>query len=62
MHKIGVMHRDFKAANILLHDGVCKIADFGLSKELGVGILAKSNVGTPLTNAPEVLAGQPYGF
>ena len=28
------MHRDLKAANILLHDGVCKIADLGLAKQL----------------------------
>lgn len=26
------MHRDFKTENLLLHNGVCKIADFGLSK------------------------------
>lgn len=31
-HKI--MHRDFKLANILLHDGEIKIADFGFSKLL----------------------------
>ena len=26
------MHRDFKLPNVLKHDGVIKIADFGLSK------------------------------
>lgn len=31
-HKI--MHRDFKLANILMHDGEIKIADFGFSKLL----------------------------
>lgn len=31
-HKI--MHRDFKLANILKHDGNIKIADFGFSKLL----------------------------
>lgn len=31
-HKI--MHRDFKLANILLHDGNIKIADFGFAKLL----------------------------
>ena len=31
-HKI--MHRDFKLANILLHDENIKIADFGFSKLL----------------------------
>ena len=28
------MHRDFKLANILLHDGEIKLADFGFSKLL----------------------------
>ena len=49
------MHRDFKAANVLIHDGICKIADFGLSKQMGMEILTVTNVGTPLTNAPEIL-------
>lgn len=62
LHEAGIMHRDLKTANILLHDGVCKIADFGLSKNVGVGNMTKSNVGTPLTNAPEQLAGLDYGF
>jgi len=31
-HKI--MHRDFKLANILLHDDTIKIADFGFAKLL----------------------------
>lgn len=29
-----IMHRDFKLANILLHDGQIKIADFGFAKLL----------------------------
>jgi len=29
------MHRDFKLANILKHNGNIKIADFGFSKLLG---------------------------
>lgn len=28
------MHRDFKLANILMHDGEIKIADFGFAKLL----------------------------
>ena len=62
MHQAGIMHRDFKAANVLLNKGLCKIADFGLSKKIGIEGLAKTNVGTPLTNAPEILTGVPYGF
>jgi len=29
------MHRDFKLPNVLKHDGVVKIADFGFAKLLG---------------------------
>lgn len=32
--KYKIMHRDFKLANILLHDGNIKIADFGFAKLL----------------------------
>lgn len=55
LHEAGIMHRDLKTANILLHDGVCKIGDFGLSKRMGLGDMTKTTVGTPLTNAPELL-------
>jgi serine/threonine-protein kinase ULK/ATG1 len=30
-----IMHRDFKLANILKHNGNLKIADFGFAKLLG---------------------------
>jgi serine/threonine protein kinase len=32
MHKKRIMHRDLKPDNILKHNGVYKIADFGFSK------------------------------
>jgi serine/threonine protein kinase len=28
------MHRDFKLANVLLHNGVLKIADLGFAKQM----------------------------
>jgi len=33
--KYKIMHRDFKLANILKHEGNIKIADFGFAKLLG---------------------------
>mgnify|MGYP002078351510 CR=1 FL=1 len=34
LHEIGAMHRDFKLANLLRHDKVCKIADMGFAKQI----------------------------
>lgn len=48
------MHRDFKLANVLLHEGVAKIADLGFAKQMVKG-LTRTVLGTSLTMAPEVL-------
>jgi len=32
LHEKNIMHRDFKADNIFISDGVCKIGDFGFAK------------------------------
>lgn len=49
------MHRDFKLANIFLHDDTLVIGDFGFAR---AGIeMAKTNLGTPLTKAPELHLG-----
>lgn len=54
------MHRDFKLANILKHDGNIKIADFGFSKLLGNEDMTQTMLGSPLNMAPEVLNGLEY--
>lgn len=47
------MHRDFKLANILKHDGLLKIADFGFSKLLDDDhAIAATMLGSPLNMAP----------
>lgn len=59
--KANIMHRDFKLANILLHNGMIKIADFGFAKLLGSGdSFTETMLGSPLNMAPEVLEGNKY--
>lgn len=55
-----IMHRDFKLANILKHNGTIKIADFGFAKLLGNETLASTTLGSPLNMAPEVLQAKSY--
>ncbi len=54
------MHRDFKTANILLHNGVAKIADLGFAK-IAKSITA-TILGTSVTMAPELLEGKKYDY
>jgi serine/threonine protein kinase len=53
LHEVGAMHRDFKLANVLLHNGVCKIADLGFAKQMQQGrSITTTILGTSLTMAP----------
>ena len=58
LHKRKILHRDFKLANIFLHNDNIKIGDFGLAKT-GVDT-AMSHLGTPLTMAFEILTMNKY--
>ena len=46
--------------NLLIHNEVLKIADFGLAKHLAEGDKTGSLIGTPVNMAPEILEGKPY--
>jgi len=46
------MHRDFKLPNLVLHQGICKIVDLGLAKQMAKESLAETYCGTSLTMAP----------
>ena len=62
-HKQGVIHRDLKPDNILLHtDGSAVISDFGIARALS-GYVASTGVdmtiGTPQYLSPEQAQGRP---
>merc|ERR1711988_1775173 len=62
LHARNVIHRDVKAANILLtEDGKIKLADFGVSEQLSSAASTSNKmIGTPLWMAPEVILKQKY--
>lgn len=61
MHRHKIIHRDLKGCNILNHNGVYKICDFGFAKEIKEGV-ANTCLGTVSTMALEVLQRKPYGI
>lgn len=64
LHEKGRIHRDIKAANILLNkDGDVKIADFGVSTQLSNNLSRRHTfVGSPYWMSPEVILEQSYNF
>lgn len=63
--KYHVLHRDIKAANILLNSKQqIRITDFGVSREFSnqSKMVTVSTTGTPYWMAPEVINGTPYSF
>lgn len=57
VHKLGVIHRDLKAANILItNEGNVQVCDFGVAAQLSANSLKRTTMaGTPFWMAPEVI-------
>jgi serine/threonine protein kinase len=64
VHRVDIVHRDIKAANIMVTDGgLVKVLDFGIAILRGAGALPRltqvdRTVGTPAYMSPEQWAGQ----
>jgi serine/threonine protein kinase len=61
MHRHKIIHRDLKGCNIVSHNGIYKICDFGFAKEMKEG-LVYTCLGTVSNMALEVLLQKPYGI
>jgi serine/threonine protein kinase len=57
---MGIIHRDLKVANIFIHDGKVKIADFGFAKATRVKF-KDINIGSPIYMSPEGFIHNYYG-
>ncbi|MEU7897476.1 serine/threonine-protein kinase [Nonomuraea sp. NPDC049152] len=62
IHQAGIVHRDFKPANVIIAPDGPRVIDFGIAKALdATSTISSSPVGTPSFMAPEQLLGHQVG-